>query len=98
MKRTSLFTLVVSLLFSCGFVSAAPELHRYAYVTAGYDCSALHSVAHIMATREQALLQWQHEVDRGSVVSRADMHASGAGFVFTAIKAQPLTVETELNT
>lgn len=90
-KRTTLFALAVGLMLSCGFASAEPALHQFTYVTS-YQMEAICSNAvDVQMTRERAVLQWQYDVAQESRVGRPDMHASSAGFVFTAMSADSMT-------
>jgi hypothetical protein len=90
-KSTTLYSLVVALLFSCGFASAEPALHRFTYMTAHQVCHMSARPVEAQMQRERAVVEWQYEVAQGSRVARSDMHASSAGFVFTAMTTDPLT-------
>lgn len=98
MKRSSLLSLCIALLFSCGYAVASPEPQRYTisdapshfYVSSGELASA-------KVLREIALIEWQHAVAKESRFSRSDMHASSAGFVFTSVEPK-LDVEGLQNT
>jgi hypothetical protein len=91
LKRTTLFSLAVALLFSCGFASAEPALHQFTYMTAYQVCDMSSRPVEAQMQRERDVAQWQYEVAQGSRVARSDMHASSAGFVFTAMTTDALT-------
>lgn len=90
MKRTSILSLCVALLLSCGFAHAAPEPQHYLYLSADYHSFSAHDVAAVGAVRALALMQWRHEASKDAMICRSDMHATGAGLVFTAIHAEPM--------
>lgn len=91
MKRFHTFLFAaVALMLSCGYASASHEPQHFTlshtashfYVSPGEPVS-------VRVARELAQIDWQHAVARESRIARSDMHASGAGLVFTAIHAEP---------
>lgn len=90
MKRVSLLSLCVALLLSCGWVSAASEPQHFLYLSADHHGYAPHDVSAVGAARELALVKWRHEAAKDLMICRSDMHATGAGLVFTAIQAEPM--------
>ncbi|MGS0735559.1 hypothetical protein ACVBEG_03135 [Pseudomonas sp. GG8] len=90
-KRTTLFALAVGMLLSCGYASAEPALHQFSYLTSHHMEAICSNAVDAQMVRERAVLQWQYDVAQGSRVARSDMHASSAGFVFTAMTTDSLT-------
>ncbi|QHE96853.1 hypothetical protein LCG56_26885 [Pseudomonas cannabina pv. alisalensis] len=98
MRRSSLITLCIALLLSCGYASASLEPQRFTicdapnhfYVSAGELASA-------KVLRETALIEWQHLVAKESRFSRSDMHASSAGFVFSAVQTNMDTGDAQIS-
>ncbi|MCD5994161.1 hypothetical protein KDX38_10970 [Pseudomonas sp. CDFA 602] len=86
MKRSSILSLCIALLFSCGYAVASPEPHRFTISdTPSHFYVGAEEQASTKVLREIALIEWQHAVAKESRFSRSDMHASSAGFVFTSV-------------
>lgn len=89
MKRFHTFLIfALGLMLSCGYASAfEPQHYTLSHQVSHFYVSPGEPVS-VRIARELAQVQWQHAVARESRIARSDMHASGAGLVFTAIRTE----------